>query len=248
MVDDDLHRYSRQLLLPEIDLTGQQKLLQARVLVVGAGGLGCPVALYLAGSGVGHLTICDSDSLDLSNLQRQIAYCTSEVGTNKALLLKNRVLALNPTIEIQALDQRLEEEMLTEQVRRADLVIDASDNFATRFALNSACFAAKKPLVCGAAIGLHGQISVFRLDLGHGPCYSCLYSEEADADNDSCSTHGILAPIVGVIGSLQALEAIKILTGMGDSLAGRLLIFSALATSWRTVVLHKDPYCKTCRD
>lgn len=246
--DDDLYRYSRQILLPEIDVLGQQKLLRARVLIVGAGGLGCPVALYLAGSGIGHLTVCDSDSLDLSNLQRQIAYSSSDVGVNKAQLLRQRMLALNPTLEIHALDQRLQAEMLIEEVKKADLVIDASDNFATRFALNDACSAEKKPLISGAAIRLQGQISVFRLDLGRGPCYRCLYNEEAEASRESCNTDGILGPIVGIIGSLQALEAIKILTATGDTLAGRLLIFSAISTAWRTVMLHRDPACQVCAE
>lgn len=244
--DDDLYRYSRQMLLPDMDIEGQRKLLRSKVLIVGAGGLGCPAALYLAGSGVGHITVCDSDSVDLSNLQRQIAYSTAEIGENKARLLVQRMRALNPSIQSHALELRLREESLQEQVRQADVVIDASDNFLTRFALNDACFAEKKPLVSGAAIRLQGQISVFRLDLSHSPCYRCLYNDEVDAPVETCSASGILGPIVGVIGSLQALEAIKILAGIGDTLAGRLLVFTADSLAWRTLTLRKDPSCKLC--
>lgn len=244
--DDDLYRYSRQMLLPDMDIEGQRKLLRSKVLIVGAGGLGCPAALYLAGSGVGHITVCDSDSVDLSNLQRQIAYSTAEIGENKARLLVQRMRALNPSIQAHALELRLRKENLQEQVRQADIVIDASDNFLTRFALNDACFAEKKPLVSGAAIRLQGQISVFHFDLSHSPCYRCLYNDEADAPGETCSASGILGPIVGVIGSLQALEAIKILAGIGDTLAGRLLIFAADSLAWRTLTLHKDPSCKLC--
>jgi molybdopterin-synthase adenylyltransferase len=245
MNDDQLLRYSRQILLPEFGTEAQDRLLAARVLIVGAGGLGSPVALYLAAAGVGTLTIADSDVVDISNLQRQILHGQADLGRAKVDSARDRLSALNPDVQVITLAMRLEGDALREQVERADLVVDASDNFTTRFAVNAACVAARTPLVSGAAIRMEGQVAVFRPDLPDNPCYRCLYREVGETEQ-TCAENGVLAPIVGIVGSLQALEAIKVLTGIGDSLCGRLLIIDGKRLDIRTLRLRRDPECPVC--
>lgn len=245
MNDDDLLRYSRQLMLPQLDWDGQQRLLQSHALIIGMGGLGSPVAMYLAAAGVGRLTLVDDDQVDLSNLQRQILHGTADMGRAKVESARDALLRLNPGIEIETRDTRLEGEALLEQIRRVDVVIDASDNFATRFALNDACVQAKTPLVSGAAIRFEGQVSVFDPRQDDSPCYRCLYRDEGEL-GQTCSENGVLAPVVGVIGSIQATEALKVLAGIGQPLVGRLLIWDALEMEWRNMRLRKDPACPVC--
>ncbi|MCU7920873.1 MAG: molybdopterin-synthase adenylyltransferase MoeB [Candidatus Thiodiazotropha sp. (ex Dulcina madagascariensis)] len=245
MNDDQLLRYSRQIMLPSIGIEGQQQLLDARVLIIGLGGLGSPAAMYLAAAGVGTLVLVDFDQVDLTNLQRQIVHTTQGIGHLKVESARNTLLALNPESRIETIPRQLDESALAEQVDKADLVLDASDNFATRFALNKACFAHQTPLVSGAAIRMEGQVSVFSGQTG-GPCYRCLYPDEGEID-ETCSANGVLAPLVGIIGSIQAVEAIKQLTGAGKSLQGRLLLLDALQMEWRTLRLTADPACPVCR-
>lgn len=245
MNDEQLLRYSRHILLPEIDVAGQEKLLASKVLIVGLGGLGSPVALYLAAAGVGELHLADDDTVDLSNLQRQIAHHTAAIGQAKTESAAERVAALNPGTRVVVLPARLEGQTLTAAVSAVDLVVDASDNLATRFAVNQACFAAAKPLVSGAAIRSEGQLSVYDFRRADSPCYRCLY-HDADDSNLNCSESGVLAPVVGVIGSLQALEVIKCLTQTGQSLCGRLVLFDGLACQFRELGLSKDPGCPVC--
>lgn len=243
--DHQLLRYSRHILLPQFDVAGQQRVSAARVLVVGIGGLGSPVALYLAAAGVGQLVLADHDRVDVTNLQRQIVYTSDDVGQFKVDAARVRLQQLNPLINIATVAERLQGEPLQQQVAQADLVIDASDNFATRFALNAACVHARKPLVSGAAIRMEGQVAVFT-NTGHdSPCYRCLYRDENEAA-EACSQSGVLGPVVGIIGSMQALEALKILAGIGASLAGRLLLFDAQRLEWRTLTLRRDPHCPVC--
>lgn len=242
--DEHLLRYSRQILLPEIGIQGQQRLLDASVLVVGCGGLGSPIALYLAAAGVGHLLLADADRLDLSNLQRQIAHGQADLGRCKAESARDALARINPDCRVEAICERLDLDGLRGLVARVGLVLDATDNFATRFAINRACREAAVPLVSGAAIRWEGQVSVFPGRPGT-PCYRCLYSESG-ADELTCSTTGVVAPLVGIIGSVQALEAIKLLTGSGESLAGRLLLFDGLLGQWRSLRLNPDPLCPIC--
>jgi adenylyltransferase/sulfurtransferase len=244
MNDDQLLRYSRQIMLPAIGIEGQERLLASRVLIIGLGGLGSPVAMYLAAAGVGHLVLVDFDRVDLSNLQRQIAHTTDRIGEPKVASARESLLALNPECRVETIDQMLEDEALAAEVAKADLVIDCCDNFATRFAINAACVAAETPLVSGAAIRMEGQVSVFNGQPG-GPCYRCLYSDEGTED-ETCSENGVLAPLVGIIGSVQATEAIKVLTGAGETLSGRLLILDALRMEWRNLKLKADPNCPVC--
>ena len=244
MHDDQLLRYSRQIMLPQIDVAGQERLLAATALLIGLGGLGSPAAMYLAAAGMGHLILVDDDTVDLSNLQRQILHGTPDIGRPKTASAADSLRRLNPDVKLTLIDRRLEGEALREQVRRADVVLDGSDNFATRFAVNDACVAEGVPLVSGAAIRMEGQVSVFRND-GTGPCYRCLYTDEGELDT-ACSTNGVLAPVVGIIGSIQATEALKLLTGIGDTLHGRLLLLDALHMDWRTLKLKPDPAC-TCQ-
>lgn len=244
MNDDQLLRYSRQIMLPDIDIEGQEKLLAARVLIVGLGGLGSPVAMYLAAAGVGHLVLVDFDQVDLSNLQRQIVHTTSSIGINKAQSAAKTLRELNPDIQISCIEKMLDADSLLEQIKQVNLVIDCTDNFQIRFAINRACVTAKVPLVSGAAIRLEGQVSVFDSRRSDSPCYSCLYSEVND--DLTCAANGVLAPLVGVIGSIQALESIKVLAGFGQSLAGRLLLLDARYMQWREIKLQKDPHCPVC--
>ncbi|WP_177420789.1 HesA/MoeB/ThiF family protein [endosymbiont of Lamellibrachia barhami] len=244
MNDEQLLRYSRQIMLPSIGIEGQQRLLDASVLLIGLGGLGAPVAMYLAAAGVGRLTLVDFDQVDLSNLQRQIIHTTDRIGTPKVESARQALAALNPDIEIECLGHQLEGDELSAQVRRADLVVDACDNFATRFAINAACHENSTPLVSGAAIRMEGQVSVFPGKPG-SPCYRCLYPENGQVE-DTCTANGVLAPVVGIIGSIQATEAIKCLTGSGSTLDGRLLILDALHMQWRSLKLKADPHCPVC--
>ena len=243
MHDDDLLRYSRQILLADVGTEGQQRLLDAHVLIIGAGGLGSPVGMYLAAAGVGDITISDFDTVDLTNLQRQIAHTTQDIGCAKADSIATRMRALNPHVAIHPVNRSLEGEALIEATRRADLVLDCSDNFTTRFTVNAACVKTGTPLVSGAAIRMEGQVATF-LNNGEGPCYRCLYREEGD-DEDTCSTTGVLAPVVGVIGALQATEALKVLMGL-PSLDGQLLIADLKSMDWRKMKLRRDPVCKVC--
>jgi molybdopterin/thiamine biosynthesis adenylyltransferase len=237
-------RYSRQIMLPGFGLEGQERLRDSTVLVVGLGGLGSPAAMYLAASGVGRLLLADFDAVDLSNLQRQILHTTDRIGLPKADSACLAVRALNPEIEPVAVKRSLGPEGLAELVGRSDLVLDCSDNFATRFAVNAACVAAGRPLVSGAAIRLEGQVAVFPGQRG-GPCYQCLYPLDAALD-ETCSLAGVLAPVVGIVGSIQATEAIKLLAGLGQPLTGRLLLLDAAAMEWRTLNLPADPACPIC--
>lgn len=243
--DSELLRYSRQLLLPRFDVEGQLALKQARVLVVGCGGLGCPVALYLGAAGVGHLVLADDDRVELANLQRQVAFDESSLDRPKAEALADRVRAINPDIAVTARAERLEAEALTAQVAEVDLVLDCTDNFNTRFALNRACVAAKVPLVSGAAIRGEGQVSVYDSRDDTSPCYHCLYPEQGNEDL-ICSEAGVIGPLVGMIGATQAMEAIKVLSGKGRPLVGRLLILDAWQMEWREMKLARDPGCPVC--
>jgi len=245
MNDQLLLRYSRQILLPQIDIWGQEKLIQARVLIVGAGGLGCPAAMYLAAAGVGHITIADEDKVELSNLQRQIAHHTSDIGKNKAVSTRETVTELNPNIEIQSLERRLQGGQLRAEVEKVDLVLDCSDNFTTRFEVNRACFEAVKPLVSGAAIRFEGQIAVFDPRRPDSPCYQCLYPDQGELE-ERCTETGVVAPITGIVGSIQALETMKVLLDIGQPLTGKLLILDGLNMKWHSVRLPRNPSCSLC--
>jgi adenylyltransferase/sulfurtransferase len=246
MDDNQLLRYSRHILLPQIGIEGQEKLLGAHALIIGAGGLGSPAALYLAASGVGRITICDGDSVDLTNLQRQIAHFTQSLGTNKATSAQRTLQAINPEISITAIPQRVEGAELDHLVAQSDVVLDACDNFATRHAVNRACVAHGKPLVSGAAIRFDGQVAVFDLRAPSSPCYHCLFPETGGEEGERCAVMGVFAPLVGIIGSTQAAEALKILSGAGQPLNGRLLLLDGLQMEWRSIRLKKDPACPVC--
>jgi len=244
--DDQLLRYSRHILLPELGIEGQEKLLAAHALVIGAGGLGSPVAMYLASGGTGRITLADGDSVDLTNLQRQILHTTAAVGRAKAYSGKDTLAQLNPEIEVAAIPERLEGERLAQLVASADIVLDCSDNFATRHAVNRACVEYRKPLVSGAGVRFDGQVSVFDLRHGEAACYNCLFPEDTEAEETRCAVMGVFAPLTGIIGAVQAAEALKLLAGAGESLNGRLLLFDCLRMEWRSVRLSKDPECKVC--
>jgi molybdopterin/thiamine biosynthesis adenylyltransferase len=242
MDDKQLLRYSRHILLPQIDVRGQEKLLASRVLIVGLGGLGSPVAMYLAASGVGNLVLVDHDRVDLTNLQRQIVHATERVGQDKTASAAHALAALNPGVRVTTINQKLEGAALDEQVQQVDAVVDTTDNFASRFAINAACMRAGKPLISGAVVRFEGQVAVFPPG---GPCYRCLYAEGGGPD-EACATLGVLAPAAGIIGSIQAVETLKVLLGIGQTLAGRLLLFDALNMEWHEVKLRKDPVCPVC--
>jgi molybdopterin-synthase adenylyltransferase len=246
MNDDQLLRYSRHILLPEIGIEGQQKLLAANALVIGAGGLGSPASMYLASGGVGRITLADGDSVDLTNLQRQILHTTAAVGRAKAYSGKDTLGQLNPEVEVVAIPERLEGERLSRCIASADVVLDCSDNFATRHAVNRACVANRKPLVSGAAVRFDAQVTVFDLRRGDAPCYNCLFPEDSEAEEMRCAVMGVFAPLTGIIGAMQAAEALKLLCGAGGTLSGRLLLLDCLAMEWRSVRLSKDPACKAC--
>lgn len=245
MNDPQLLRYSRHILLDHVGIEGQERLLRSRVLVVGMGGLGSPIALYLAASGVGHLALADFDRVELSNLQRQIVHRTDAIGMSKTESAARTLRTINPDIEITCIDRRLDPASLAEQVALADVVVDGSDNFATRFAVNAACVHARKPLVAGAVIRMEGQVMVFRRDRAGGPCYRCLYKEGEELA-ETCSQTGVLAPVAGVIGTVQAVETIKALLDLGESLDGYLLLLDAMNMEWRRIRLPRDPACPVC--
>jgi molybdopterin/thiamine biosynthesis adenylyltransferase len=223
---------------------GQERLRAAHALVIGAGGLGCPASLYLAAAGIGRLSLADSDKVDLTNLQRQILYRTDSVGAVKVAAAQAALQAINPDVQVVPLHRRVED--FSDLVKNADVVLDCSDNFATRHALNRACVAAKKPLVAGAAIRFDAQLMVFDLRKTDSACYSCIFPEDAEVEEVQCSTMGVFAPLTGAIGAMQAMEAIKLVAGIGDSLSGRLQVFDAMKAEWRTVKIAKDAACAVC--
>lgn len=244
MNDEQLLRYSRQIMLPQLDFEGQEKLLASRVLVIGMGGLGSPVAMYLATAGIGHIVIVDDDTVELSNLQRQIAHGTKDIGINKVDSAKQTILNLNPETKVTCFNKRLGKEELGNEVTAANIVVDATDNFTSRFQLNALCVKNKTPLISGAAIRMEGQVSVFN-KTPSSPCYRCLYKDEGELDA-TCSNNGVLSPVVGIIGSIQANETIKVLLDIGECLDGKLLMLDALQMEWRTLKLKKDPACPVC--
>jgi adenylyltransferase/sulfurtransferase len=243
--DQELLRYSRQILLQHIDIDGQLRLKQGRVLIIGLGGLGAPVALYLAAAGVGELHLADFDTVDLTNLQRQIIHDTASVGLTKVDSAMRRLTAINPEVRLVSHSTAMDEDSLAGAVAAVDVVLDCSDNFATREAVNAACVTAAKPLVSGAAIRLEGQLSVFDPRRPESPCYHCLYGHGSEAEL-TCSEAGVLGPLVGLVGSLQALEALKLLAGFGEPLVGRLLLIDALGTRFRELRVKRDPRCSVC--
>jgi molybdopterin/thiamine biosynthesis adenylyltransferase len=246
MNDDQLLRYSRHILLDELGIEGQQRLLAADALVIGAGGLGSPVALYLGTAGVGRITIVDHDTVDVTNLQRQIAHNLARVGQPKAGSAAQTIHAINPEVQVTALQERADAARLDALVRDADVVLDCSDNFKTRHAVNAACVAHGVPLVSGAAIRFDGQISVYDTRDAAQPCYACIFPPEAAFEEVQCATMGVFAPLVGIIGSMQAAEALKLLAGVGRSLAGRLQMLDGRAMEWTEIAIARNPPCSVC--
>jgi len=245
MDNDKLLRYSRQMMLPEIDAEGQQRLADARVLIIGLGGLGSSSSVYLAAAGVGHLVLVDFDEVDISNLQRQIVHATKDIGRLKVDSAAEHLLELNPEIRVTKIDHKIENEELEEQVKLATVVVDCSDNFQTRFAINDACVKHKIPLVSGAAIRFEAQVSVFDSRHEDSPCYRCLYGDEAEVEQ-SCTANGVISPLLGIVGSIQACEAMKIIMQLGETLEGRLLLLDVMHMEWHTAKLNKDPRCPAC--
>jgi adenylyltransferase/sulfurtransferase len=246
MDDAQLLRYSRHILLDELGPDAQQKFASANALIVGMGGLGTPAAQFLAAAGVGTITICDADHVDLTNLQRQILYATADIGARKVDAAAQRLAAINPEVRVERIGKRVGSEALAPLVAAADIVLDGSDNFATRHAVNRACVAAGKPLVSGAAIRFDGQIAVFDTRDARSPCYHCLFGEGEAIEETRCATMGVFAPLTGIVGATQAAEALKLLAGVGESLAGRLLLIDALAMRWREMRVPRDPACPVC--
>ena len=246
MDDQQLLRYNRQIMLPQFDIAGQEKLIAAKVLVMGVGGLGSPVAIYLAAAGVGHITLVDDDVVELSNLQRQIAHGTSDIGKAKVESARETLYDINPLVQVETINKRLKETELNNVIANCSLVLDCSDNFATRFAVNRCCVNNKVPLVSGAAIGMDGQVAVFDSRQGNKPCYRCLYKEEGDELDLNCSRNGVMAPLVGIVGSVQAMEAIKVIAELGEPLVGKLLVLDGMNMQWRNLRLPKDPDCPVC--
>jgi molybdopterin/thiamine biosynthesis adenylyltransferase len=245
MTDDELLRYSRHILLNEIGVEGQRKIRAARMLVIGAGGLGSPAAYYLASAGVGAIALADGDAVDLTNLQRQILHTTERVGTPKAESGRAALHAINPDVEVIALVRRLDAAAIDDLVRNATVVLDCSDNFATRHAINRACVMHRKPLVSGAAIRFDGQIAVFDLRADESPCYACLFPP-SDGEDELCSTMGVFAPLTGIIGTMQAAEALKVAAGIGQTLHGQLVMLDALTMRWHSVHVTRDRGCPVC--
>jgi len=243
--DDQLLRYNRQIMLPQMDVAGQEKLLAAKVLIVGMGGLGCPVSLYLAAAGVGELVLADGDKVDISNLQRQIAHTEADIDRAKVDSVADSIAAINSDLTVRRIDRRLQGEELRRQVAAVDLVVDATDNFSTRLEINRACVELARPLVSGAAIRSEGQVLVIDTAAGT-PCYHCVYPQVQADEELSCSENGVLAPMVGVIGSLQALEAVKLLSGYGEPLRGQLLLIDGWSLQVRRIKLKKNPQCPHC--
>jgi molybdopterin-synthase adenylyltransferase len=245
MQDAELLRYSRQIMLPEVDIAGQEALRNSRVMIIGLGGLGSPAALYLAAAGVGTLLLCDDDEVELSNLQRQIAHNGNTVGVNKAESAAQTIHALNPFVKTDTLTRRLAEDELRLEIEAVDLVLDCTDNFVSRHMINTICWQSRTPLVSGAAIRWEGQVAVFDANQAASPCYSCLYPDQEGADLN-CAENGVIAPLVGVIGTCQALEAVKLITGVGESLVGNVLYFDAKYMEWRKLTLNKRLNCPVC--
>jgi len=246
MNDDQLLRYSRHILLTEFGVEGQQRLLASHALVIGAGGLGSPVALYLASAGVGRITICDADTVDLTNLQRQIIHRTASVGSPKVESARGTMLALNPEITVVPLSERIAGERMDELVSSADVVVDCSDNFATRHALNRACVNHATPLISGAAVRFDGQVSVYDFRNPAAACYACLFPEEGENEDMPCAVMGVFAPVTGIVGTIQAAETLKLLAGVGETLSGRLLLLDALTMQIRVVRITRDERCSVC--
>jgi adenylyltransferase/sulfurtransferase len=246
MDDAQLLRYSRHILLPELGIDAQQRFAAAHVLIVGAGGLGAPAAQFLAAAGVGTLSICDADTVDLTNLQRQILYATDDIGKAKVAAAKARLNAVNPEVRVETVAARVGPDELAPLVARADVVLDCCDNFATRHAVNRACVAAVRPLVSGAAVRFDGQIAVFDPRLRASPCYHCLFGEGEEIEETRCATMGVFAPLVGIVGATQAAEALKLIAGVGESLTGRLLLLDAFSMRWRDLDIARDPHCPVC--
>lgn len=247
MTDDQLLRYSRHILLPQIGVEGQEAIVNARALVIGAGGLGSPAAYYLASAGVGTLVLADGDTVDLTNLQRQILHRTASIGRPKAESGQATLAEINPECQVIPLLERLSGTRLEEEVAQADVVLDCCDNFATRHAVNRACVKFRKPLVSGAAIRFDGQVAVFDSRQDNAPCYHCLFPEGQDVEEVRCAVMGVFAPLTGIIGTVQAAEALKLLAGIGQSLAGRLLLLDGLGMEWREIRVPRDPGCEVCR-
>lgn len=246
MNDAQLLRYSRHILLDQIGIEGQERIVGAHALIVGAGGLGSPAALYLASAGVGRITLADGDTVDLTNLQRQILHSQDSVGELKAFSGQKALHRINSEIVVEPLTERLAGEQLEARVAMADVVLDCCDNFATRHAVNRACVKFRKPLVSGAAIRFDGQLAVFDARRENSPCYHCLFPEGEDADQVRCATMGVFAPLTGIIGSMQAAEALKLISGAGQAIVGRLLLLDGLAMEWRSVKFGRDPECAVC--
>ena len=246
MNDDQLLRYSRHILLDEIGIDGQQQLLASQVLIIGAGGLGCPAALYLGSAGVGCITIIDDDRVDATNLQRQIAHSTARIGLLKVDSVREAVAAINPDVKVVCVAQRANNELLDVLVQQADVVLDCSDNFATRHAINRACVKHGKPLVSGAAMRFDGQIAVYDARRADSPCYACVFPETEQAPEANCATMGVFAPLVGVVGAVQAAEALKLLCGVGQPLTGRLLMLDGKFMQWSEMALSRNESCSVC--
>ena len=246
MNDDQLLRYSRHILLDEIGIDGQQQLLASHVLIIGAGGLGCPAALYLGSAGVGCITIVDDDRVDATNLQRQIAHSTARIGLLKVDSVREAVAAINPDVKVVCVAQRANNELLDVLVQQADVVLDCSDNFATRHAINRACVKHRKPLVSGAAMRFDGQIAVYDARRADSPCYACVFPETEQAPEANCATMGVFAPLVGVVGAVQAAEALKLLCGVGQPLTGRLLMLDGKFMQWSEMALSRNESCSVC--
>lgn len=246
MNDDQLLRYSRHILLPQIGILGQEKLIKSRALIIGLGGLGSPVAMYLAASGVGELVLCDNDNVDLTNLQRQTIHNSETIGMSKAQSATRAIAKINPEISVVPIQEYVDEGRLQKLVKEVDVVIDASDNFSTRHAINQVCVTHKKSLVSGSAIRFNGQISVFDLSNSASPCYHCLFSKDGSNEDMHCATMGVFSPLVGIIGCMQAAEVIKILLNIGKTLNGRLMLLDGLTMEWRSIKLNKDPECTIC--
>jgi len=246
MDDTQLLRYSRHILLEELGIEGQEKLLASHALVIGAGGLGSPVALYLGSAGVGRITVVDHDTVDATNLQRQIAHTLARVGQPKAESVRTAIAQINPDPVVTVVNQRADEALLAQLVAEADVVLDCTDNFATRQTVNAVCVRQRKPLVSGAAIRMDGQVSVYDIRQNEAPCYACLFPPEQMPEETRCATLGVFAPLVGIIGTVQAAEALKILAGMGSQLAGRLLMLDGRALSWTDIRIQRDPGCPVC--
>ena len=245
MDDSILLRYNRQIMMPMFGIEGQQKLMDSTILLVGLGGLGSPISMYLAGSGIGHLVLNDFDDVDLSNLQRQIVHTSESIGVPKVESAIRTLSALNPEIRLTGINRQLSGKELYSEVERANVVVDATDNFDIRFALNEACVRTRTPLISGAAIRMEGQVTVYRADLDNSPCFRCLYSEE-DEPEERCSETGVLGSVVGIIGSIQATEALKIIAGVGETLQSRLLLFDAMTVEWQQVRIRKNANCPVC--